>query len=91
MREHAPDYHGYRFPPEIVSHAVRLYRRFGLRFRDVEDLLAGRGIGVTYETDRQWCPRFGLAMLVGIGLSACLVPTMRAVRILPTDALRPGK
>ena len=36
-------YHGYRFPPEIISYAVWLYHRFGLSFRDVEDLLAQRG------------------------------------------------
>jgi transposase-like protein len=35
-----PNYHGYRFPPEIISHAIWLYHRFGLSFRDVEDLLA---------------------------------------------------
>ena len=53
-------YHGYRFPPDIISHAVWLYHRFGLSFRDVEDLLARRGITVTYETIRQWCRTFGL-------------------------------
>ena len=50
----APDYKGFRFPPEIISHAVWLYFRFSLRFRDVEELLAQRGIVVTYETVRQW-------------------------------------
>ena len=40
-------YHGYRFPSEIISHAVWLYYRFALSFRDVEDLLAQRGITVT--------------------------------------------
>ena len=55
----APDYKGFRFPPEIISHAVWLYFRFSLSFRDVEELLAQRGIVVTYETVRQWCLRFG--------------------------------
>ena len=55
----APDYKGYRFPSEIISHAVWLYFRFSLSFRDVEELLAERGIVVTYETVRQWCLRFG--------------------------------
>src|SRR6201997_4794310 len=55
----APDYRGYRFPPEIISHAVWLYFRFSLSFRDVEELLAQRGIVVTYETVRQWCLKFG--------------------------------
>ena len=52
-------YHGYRFPPEIISHAVWLYHRFCLSFRDVEDLLAERGIVVSYETIRSWCKKFG--------------------------------
>ena len=59
MTSHLPSYHGYRFPPDIISHAVWLYHRFGLSFRNVEDLLAERGITVTYETIRQWCRRFG--------------------------------
>ena len=59
MPSHAPSYHGYRFPSEIISHAVWLYYRFALSFRDVEDLLAQRGITVTYETIRQWCLTFG--------------------------------
>ena len=54
MSHRTPDYCGYRFPPEIISHAVWLYHRFSLSFRDVEDLLAERGITVTYETIRQW-------------------------------------
>ena len=44
MTSHAPSYRGYRFPPEIISHAVWLYHRFCLSFRDAEDLLAQRGI-----------------------------------------------
>jgi len=52
-------YHGYRFPPEIISHAVWLYHRFCLSFRDIEDLLAERGIIVTYESIRKWCNHFG--------------------------------
>ena len=53
-------YHGYRFPPEIISHAVWLYYGFSLSFRDAEDLLAQRGITVSYEAIRQWCQTFGL-------------------------------
>ena len=52
-------YAGYRFPPEIIGHAVWLYHRFCLSFRDAEDLLAQRGITVSYETIRQWCRNFG--------------------------------
>ena len=59
MRRQSASYHGYRFPPDIISHAVWLYHRFCLSFRDVEDLLARRGVTVTYETIRQWCQRFG--------------------------------
>jgi transposase-like protein len=59
MTSQGLSYHGYRFPPEIISHAVRLYHRFGLSFRDTEDLLAQRAVTVTYETIRQWCQRFG--------------------------------
>ncbi len=54
------DYRGYRFPPDIIRHAVWLYFRFGLSFRDVEDRLAERGVTVTYEAIRQWCLTFGL-------------------------------
>jgi putative transposase len=54
-------YHGYRFPPEIIAHAVWLYYRFQLSFRDVQDLLAERGVTVSHETVRQWCTRFGAA------------------------------
>ena len=50
---------GHRFPPEIISHAVWLYNRFTLSFRDVEDLLAERGITVSYEAIRCWCSKFG--------------------------------
>ena len=48
MTSQLASYHGYRFPPEIISHAVWLYHRFCLSFRDVEDLLAQRGVTVTY-------------------------------------------
>ena len=52
-------YKGHRFPPEIISHAIWLYHRFTLSFRDVEDLLAERGITVSYEAIRCWCIKFG--------------------------------
>ena len=48
------NYSGYRFPPEIIQQAIWLYLRFTLSFRDVEDLLAERGIIVSYETVRRW-------------------------------------
>ena len=52
-------YKHHRFPAEIISHAVWLYHRFTLSFRDVEDLLAERGIIVSYEAIRFWCQKFG--------------------------------
>ena len=52
-------YAGHRYPAEIISHAVWLYFRFALSFRDIEEILAARGIAVTYETVRQWCLKFG--------------------------------
>ena len=55
----APSYKGFRFPQEIIVHAVWLYFRFNLSYRDVEELLTERGVIVTYETIRQWCRRFG--------------------------------
>ena len=45
----------HQFPPDIIRHAVWLYLRFTLSFRDVEDLLAERGLEVSYETVRR-CP-----------------------------------
>ncbi len=63
MNEHetAPSYKRHRFPPEIIAHAVWLYFRFALSDRDVEELLAERGVIVTDETVRQWCRKFGQA------------------------------
>jgi putative transposase len=52
-------YKNHRFPPEIISHAVWLYFRFCLSYRDVEELLFTRGIIVTYEAIRKWCRKFG--------------------------------
>jgi putative transposase len=52
-------YSGYRFPPEIIQQAIWLYLRFTLSLRDVEDLLAERGIMVSYETVRRWVTHFG--------------------------------
>jgi putative transposase len=52
-------YKRYRFPAEIIQYAVWLYYRFNLSHRDIEDLLAERGIDVTYESIRLWCNRFG--------------------------------
>ncbi|NNE82547.1 MAG: IS6 family transposase [Alphaproteobacteria bacterium] len=49
----------HRFPPEIIQNAVWLYARFTLSFRDVEDVLAERGIDVSNESVRRWFLKFG--------------------------------
>ena len=59
MSKLKPLYKGYRFPPEIIQYAVWLYYRFNLSHRDIEDLLAERGITVSYESIRLWCNKFG--------------------------------
>jgi len=59
MKRSASLYKRHRFPPEIIQHAVWLYHRFNLSSRDIEDLLAERGIVVSYEAIRLWCIKFG--------------------------------
>ena len=49
----------HRFPPEIIRRAVWLYARFTLSYRDVEDLLAERGLDISYESVRRWFLKFG--------------------------------
>jgi putative transposase len=53
-------YSRHRFPPDVIRHAVWLYLRFTLSYRDVEELLAERGLDVSYETIRRWVLKFGL-------------------------------
>jgi putative transposase len=57
--EATPSYKGFRFPTETIAHAVRLYHRFPLSYREVEELLLARGIIVSHETVRSWCEKFG--------------------------------
>lgn len=57
--KNSPSFKGHRFPPEIIEYAVWLYFRFSLSLRDVEDLLAERGIIVSHETIRFWVGKFG--------------------------------
>ena len=59
---HAISYVRHRFPPRIIGHAVWLYLRFTLSYRNVEDLLAARGLDVSYETVRRWVLKFGPAV-----------------------------
>ena len=60
MKRPTTMYKRHRFPPEIIQYAVWLYHRFNLSHRDIEDLLAERGITVSYEAIRLWCNKFGL-------------------------------
>ena len=59
MNTRASMYKRHRFPPEIIQHAVWLYHRFNLSSRDIEDLMAERGIAIRYESIRLWCIKFG--------------------------------
>jgi transposase-like protein len=52
-------YRRHRFPPVVIQHAVWLYLRFTLSYRDVEDLLAERELDISYETIRSWVLKFG--------------------------------
>src|SRR3546814_6381259 len=55
-------YTRHQFPPMVIQHAVWLYLRFTLSYRDVEDLLAERGLDVSYESIRRWVLKFGPAI-----------------------------
>src|SRR5215212_1183278 len=59
MTSETATYPGHRFPAEIISQAVWLYHVFSLSLRDVELILAERGIAVTHESIRQWGFKFG--------------------------------
>jgi len=59
MSPTTPLYFRRRFPAEIISHCVWLYFRFSLSYRDVEEMMAKRGVTVTYETIRDWSQKFG--------------------------------
>lgn len=61
---------GYRFPPDVISYAVWLYYRFPLSLRMIEEMLAARGIDLTYETLRRWSTHFGLAIAKQIRTTA---------------------
>src|SRR3954454_16326106 len=59
-------YRGHRFPAEIIQHAIWLYLRFTLSYRDVEELLAERGLDLSYETVRRWILKFGPLLARGL-------------------------
>jgi len=56
----------HRFPPEIIRHSIWLYARFTLSFRDVEEMLAERGLDVSYETVRRWFLKFGFVIAANL-------------------------
>jgi putative transposase len=64
-----------RFPPVVIQHAVWVYLRFTLSYRDVEDLLAERGLDISYETVRSWVLKFGPA----------IARLLRGRRLRPSD------
>ena len=66
MRTSVSLYRRHRFPAEIISHCVWLYFRFTLSFRDIEEMLAMRGVCLTYETVREWCLKFGQTYAKGL-------------------------
>jgi putative transposase len=68
-------YARHRFPPDVIRHAVWLYLRFTLSYRDVEDLLAERGLEVSNETIRRWVLKFGSA----------IARNLRSIRPRPHD------
>lgn len=59
-------YRRHRFPSEIISHAVWLYFRFALSFRDVEEIMAVRDVTLSYEAIREWCLKFGQTYANGL-------------------------
>lgn len=61
-----PLYRRHRFPSEVISHRVWLYFRFSIRYRDVEEMMAVRGLTLTYETIRYWCLKFGQTYANGL-------------------------
>ena len=65
----------HRFPPDVIRHAIWLYARFTLSYRDVEDLLAERGLDISYETVRRWFLKFGTPF----------AQNLRHMRLTPSD------
>jgi transposase-like protein len=70
-------YRRHRFPPPIIQHAIWLYLRFTLSYRDVEELLAQRGLDISYETIRRWVRKFG----------SVIPRRLRQLRPRPSDTL----
>ncbi len=66
MRTSTSIYYRHRFPSEIITHCVWLYFRFTLSYRDVEEMMAMRGLTLSYETVRAWCLKFGQTYANGL-------------------------
>ena len=64
-------YRRHRFPPPIIQHAIWLYLRFTLSYRDVEELLAERGLDLSYETVRRWVLKFGPGIAANLRCRRC--------------------
>jgi transposase-like protein len=73
----------HRFPPEIIQHAIWLHLRFTLSYRDVEELLAERGLEISYEMVRRWVLKFGPAIArtrcASLALGRAIVALRRCV------------
>ncbi|MFC7739344.1 transposase [Roseomonas sp. GCM10028921] len=67
MSSQPTTYPGYRFPAEVIHHATWLYHVFSLSLRDIELILAERGVVVTHESIRRWCLRFGTDFAAKLG------------------------
>ena len=85
-----PLYQRHRFPPEVISHAVWLYFRFPLSLRMVEEMLAARGICVTYETVRQWGKKFGKAFADQIRQRARLLAATNGIWMVCHEHISEG-
>ena len=75
----------HQFPPSIIRHAVWLYVRFTLSYRDVEDLLAERGLDVSYETVRRWVLKLGPVFARGLRRTFPRHLTLKRYAIKPFD------
>ena len=84
-------YSGYRFPAEIISHAVWLYFRFPLGLRMAEELLAARGIIVSHETVRQWALKFGQQFANQLAMWRAIVEFRYRVVVDARRSLRAGR
>src|SRR5215831_7359412 len=82
-------YRRHRFPPEIIQHAVWLYLGFTLSYRDIEDLLAERGLDISYETIRRWVTKFGPVRQRALASTASRSHSLHADKMVVTIAGRP--